>query len=208
PLAVVGLVRRPTGVAGYVAGVAVAALPVVWAFQYLGGALPQWGGRYTLPSCLLLVVVGVAALPDLERVTRALLVGLAALVTASGMAWTADRGHEVADWFEEVGTRPEDVLIARNGFLVREGGAAGADRRWLVAVGEEDLRAAVQLVADAGLRTFATVDEDPTAPPGLGDARLTGTSRAPFLGEDLYLHAYALDQRGSANMRSSVTAPR
>ena len=33
---------------------AVAALPLVWAFQYSGGAGPQWGGRYTLLSGALL----------------------------------------------------------------------------------------------------------------------------------------------------------
>src|SRR5207302_2400038 len=41
--------------------VALCALPIVWAFQFLGGAYAQWGGRYVLMSGFLLAVVGATA---------------------------------------------------------------------------------------------------------------------------------------------------
>ena len=62
---------------------AVAALPLVWAFQYSGGAGPQWGGRYTLLSGALLLV---AATVVLEGHRNALVAAclVAALVTGFG----------------------------------------------------------------------------------------------------------------------------
>jgi hypothetical protein len=195
PVAAVALVAVPIGRAGrFGLAVAVGALPLVWATQFLGGALPQWGSRYVLPSCTILVALGAAALPSLDRVVRVGVVALAALVTASGVAWTAQRTHDVDRWFEVAAQRPEDVLIARNGFLVREGGAAYAQRRWLTAVSDEDLRVAVEVVEDAGLRTFGVLDDDPHAPRGVGGAALEGTDRVPFLGTALYLHSYRLPE--------------
>ncbi len=138
------------------------------------------------------MAAGVTVLPALDRAVRVGIVALAVLVTASGVAWLSERSHAVDRWFEAAAERPEDVLIARNGFFVREGGTAGTARRWLTAVGDEDLRLAVGVVADAGLRTFAIVDEAPEAPPTLGGARLVGTDVTHFLDATLYLHSYDL----------------
>jgi hypothetical protein len=193
PLAAAGLAVAPGTASGrYVLGVAVGALPLVWAFQYLGGALPQWGGRYALASCALLVVLGVVVLADAQRATRLVLTGAAAAVTLAGVGWTAQRTHEVADWFRSVDRRPEEVLISRNGFHVREGGAAGTERRWLTAVSDDDLAFAVEVVAHEGLRTFAVVDERPDAPRRLDGAALQGTDATDFLGVTLFVHAYEL----------------
>jgi hypothetical protein len=193
PLAAAGLAVAPTTTAGrYVLGVALGALPLVWAFQYLGGALPQWAGRYALASCALLVVLGVVVLADADRATRLALTGAAVAVTLAGVAWTSQRTHDVADWFRAADARPEDVLISRNGFHVREGGAAGTERRWLTAVSDADLDFAVHVVLEQGLRTFAVVDEHADAPGRLDGARLRGTDATDFLGAALYVHSYEL----------------
>ena len=67
PLVVAGLVlawRRPSTRIPVV--IAVGALPIVWVFQYAGGASPQWGGRYVLLSGFLLATCGVVVLPMLQ----------------------------------------------------------------------------------------------------------------------------------------------
>ncbi len=66
------LIASPFAALGFVFGwrkdvrlvtiMAVASLPVVWAFQYSGGAGPQWGGRYTLLSGALLLVAATVVL--------------------------------------------------------------------------------------------------------------------------------------------------
>ncbi len=43
------------------------ALPLVWAFQYLGGANPQWAGATRSSSCIILVALGVAALQQVGQ---------------------------------------------------------------------------------------------------------------------------------------------
>lgn len=196
PVAAAGLaVRRDGDAAWYVTAVALGALPLVWAFQFLGGALPQWAGRYALSSCALLVVLGVVALAGAQRPVRLAVVAAGAVVTLAGVAWTVQRGHEVDRWFREVADRPEDVLISRNAFFVREGGAASDDRRWLTAVSASDLEVAVHVVEEEGLRTFALVDDDATAPRELLGASLSGTTVTDFLGNPLYLHSYELAAR-------------
>src|SRR4051794_30657680 len=112
PLAVLGLVaawRRPS--VRLVALIAVVALPVVWAFQYSGGAEPQWGGRYVLCSSTLLAVVGVVALRDLPRRAATALVVLAALITASGLVWMSVRTHHVADAMATIDRIDHPVLV-------------------------------------------------------------------------------------------------
>src|SRR5260221_669267 len=61
-------------------------LPVVWFFQYSGGARPQWGGRYVLLSGVLLAIVGVVVLARRPAVLGALL-ALSVAVTGGGAAY-------------------------------------------------------------------------------------------------------------------------
>lgn len=197
PLAIAGLLDWPPAPqrgARAVLAAAVVALPLVWAYQYLGGARPQWAGRYALTSCLVLVSLGVAALA--RRGNRSLtvgLVGLSVVVTASGVAWLSQRSHAVDAYFEQLVGRPEDVIVVRNGFLVREGGATYSDRRWLTAVSEDDLLEAVEVVERAGATSFAVVDGDADGSARLGDAVLRSTSHDKVIGTDFYLHSYVLD---------------
>ena len=77
PLAALGLAARLAPLGRRIAVFAIAALPLVWAFQYTGGAAPQWGGRYLLVSGLLLGVVGIVSLGRIDMVRARGLVVLA-----------------------------------------------------------------------------------------------------------------------------------
>jgi hypothetical protein len=133
-------------------------VPLVLAFQYVGGAGPQWGGRYLLPTSLLLLVVGWAGLERAERLVQAVFLGLAVLVTAYGLVWLSVRSHQVAGAIDELERRPEGVLLSRVGHLAREGGATYGDRRWLTTnpgATTGDVRAVLD---GAGIDTVATVE--------------------------------------------------
>ena len=145
--------------------VALAALPLVYAFQYLGGAPPQWGGRYTLASGSLL---GIAALTGLRRRLPIVLRGLVALsvlVSGLGVAWLVERSHGSADFFEVLGEEAEPVVIARQAFLLREGGAAVLGRRWLSVENEAEFARAVEVAREVGERRFTVLEWDGPAPP-------------------------------------------
>ena len=77
PLAVAGLVAAwPCTLLRRVLAVALGALPLVWFFQYSGGGLPQWGGRYVLLTGTLLVVAGAVVLATSTGRGRLLVVAL------------------------------------------------------------------------------------------------------------------------------------
>ena len=152
PFAVAGAVlawRRPAG--RLPAAIALAALPLVWLFQYRGGALPQWGGRYVLTSGLLLGAVGVARSGELRRWAQRLFVGLAVAITALGLVWTSQRTHDIADVLDDVEARPERVVATDVQFFLRELGAGySEDVRWLVVAEPEDLDEVGAIAADEG----------------------------------------------------------
>lgn len=193
PVVVAG-VMLPTRSSGscYAMAVALVALPVVWAFQYVGGADPQWAGRYALTSCILLVALGAAALTTATRDLRVGMLALSGLVTLTGLLWLGQRSHGVERLFDELVARPEEVIVARNGFFVREGGAAYTERLWLSAVSDDDLDRAVEVVVESGHHTFAVLDEDPEAPDVVNGAVLRGTARTSVVNLALYLHSYEI----------------
>ena len=193
PIAWAALLVPPerTG-ARFALGVAVAAFPLVVAFQYLGGAGPQWAGRYALASCTILVALGVAAVQHLSREVRVGLLALTVLVSATGVLWLGERSRSFDRLFDQLVERPEDVIVARNGFLIREGGSAYRQRLWLSAVTDADLDRAVAVVRDSHHHTFAVLDEAPSAPTRLDGARLVRTDRTSVVGVPLYLHSYVL----------------
>jgi hypothetical protein len=191
PIALAALVILPLHEGSrYALGVAVVAFPLVLAFQFLGGAGPQWAGRYALSSCIILVALGSAAVRTLSRDVRLGLVGLSVLVTVSGALWLQERSHSFDSLFDELVERPEDVVVARNGFFIREGGDAYTERRWLTAVTEADVAFAIEVLRDSGLDTFALLDEEPTAPAVLHGADLVETVPTSVTGVRLYLHSY------------------
>jgi hypothetical protein len=166
PMAIAGLVqgvRRPD--ARLVAGIAVAALPLVYLLQYLGGAAPQWGGRYTLTSSILLGVVGTVELRQRFPVVARGLVVLSAGVTLLGVAWVGVRTHGVERFFDDVVEQSEPVVISRNAFLIREGGAVSVGRHWLSVSDEEGFTRAVGVARTVGEQRFSVLEWGGDAPP-------------------------------------------
>jgi hypothetical protein len=166
PMAIAGLVqaaRLPSS--RLVGGIAVGALPLVYLVQYLGGAAPQWGGRYTLTSGILLGVVGVVGLAQrFPTVARGLVV-LSVAVTGLGVAWLGVRSHGVDRFFDDVQAQSEPVLISRQAFLIREGGAASVGRRWLSVRDEETFTQAVDVARKVGEERFSVLEWGGEAPP-------------------------------------------
>lgn len=166
PIAIAGVVhgiRRERS--RVVAVMALVALPVVYLFQYTGGSAPQWGGRYTLASAILLGVVGVVELRERLPTVADGLVVLCVGVTAIGVAWLGVRSRGVDSFFDEVVDRAEPVVISRNAFLLREAGSVSVGRRWLSVADEESFRAAVGVVRRAGERRFSVLEWGADAPP-------------------------------------------
>jgi hypothetical protein len=152
PLAAAGLAVgwsarrwRPVG------AVALLVVPIVWVFQYSGGANPQWGGRYLLVTSTLLAVgaaVVLAATPGRGRVA---VVTLAALVTLAVIGWLSQRSHTVADAMRDLRTGPETVLVSREDHVLREGGAfLTPDQHWLTAESDRELDRAAAIAAASG----------------------------------------------------------
>jgi hypothetical protein len=167
PLSAVGLAlgwrRGPP--ARLVLAMALAALPLVWAVQFTGGAAPQWGGRYVLLSGFALTAIGVAALEDLDRALRIGTVSLAVFITAFGLAWMHERTHDVAASAETLERLAEPLLVSRVAHLVREGGGVHDLRRWLTARSDKDLEKATRIAAATGVHRFALVDLDGSRQP-------------------------------------------
>jgi len=137
--------------------IALVSLPLVWAFHSLGGVPPQWAGRYILTSGMLLMSVGVAYLPTLQRWTRRFFIGLAIGVTLFGLAWMSVRTHQMASTQRVLAARPEPVLISGVAHLVREGGSYSELHRWLTAQGHDDQQFAADVAAKAGVDEFGLV---------------------------------------------------
>jgi hypothetical protein len=192
PIAIAGLVRgwtiRP---ARPLLAIAVLALPVVFAFQYRGGAVPQWGGRYLLVSGLLLAAAGAVVLADARRWLRIGAIALAASVTAFGVGWLSDRSHAIAETFEALDDR-DQPLVSTIAHLFREGGAFYTpEKRWLTAIDEDDLESATGVLAEAGESEFGLVQlGDVADSPVIGGWRETGEDRVPFFGGTLRVTTY------------------
>lgn len=159
----VQLVRRAG--ARVVGFIAVAALPLVYLVQYTGGAAPQWGGRYTLTSAILLGVVGYVGLAERFPTVARGLVALSVLVTILGVGWLGVRSRGVDRFFDDVGAEAAPVVISRNAFLIREGGDAVVDRHWLSVADEAAFADAVGLARSVGEERFSVLEWGAAAPP-------------------------------------------
>jgi len=157
-----GLQQEGTRVA---VAIALAALPIVYLVQYTGGAAPQWGGRYTLASAILLGVAGLVALGGHRPTAARGLVALSLGVTCLGLAWLNVRARGVDEFFDDVIAEAEPVVISRNAFLIREGGAAVVGRRWLSVADEPSFSASVAVAAQVGERRFSVLEWGADAPP-------------------------------------------
>lgn len=197
-------VASPFAIVGVVAGrnertapfwwAALGSLPVVWLFQYVGGADPQWGARYALLSAFVLVVAGVVALPPLGSFVQRTFLALAVGITAYGLVWVAVRTHGAADAGRQLAGRPEPVLIAagETGFVPREFVADASVKRWLAADDRDELDDAVQIVADVGYREFGIVElGGHRSDRSIAGFALVGVHPVPFLpGAPLQVASY------------------
>jgi hypothetical protein len=192
PFAAVGVAlawrRGPT--ARLVAAIALAALPLVWLFQYTGGALPQWGGRYVLTSGLLLGVLGVACAIDMDVWARRFVAVLAVGITALGLVWLAERSSSVGDAARQVADRPEPVVVSELSFWLRELGAVYEGSRWLTADDPEALARAAEIVVEAGYDRFAYIEPDEDDPPAVEGFRPVGVDETTWLGVPFRIVTY------------------
>jgi hypothetical protein len=196
PFAAVGLLagwrrglRLPTAIA-------VGALPLVWAFQYSGGAGPQWGGRYELLTGVLLAVVGITVVQSSRRALAAVAL-VSVLVTGFGVAWLSARSHGVVHATEAVLDRDDQMVISRDAHFFREAGAFyDPSRHWLTATTPAQLRAAVQIASASGATEFALIDDVPAvAPPKLGGYTRTGSDVITYTRDDVRLRATTYELR-------------
>jgi lipoprotein signal peptidase len=167
----------------FVALLALVPIPLVVAFQFVGGAAPQWAGRYLLVSGFLLAVIGISQRDRMANWAGTAFVVASIAVTAFGVAWMVQRTHEIADAAERLQARTEAVLISPNGFVPREFGATYGDKDWLASGSPEDLAFAVEVAGESGAPDFALVDLDTAGdPPTFAGWDQTGSELVPFLG--------------------------
>ena len=161
PLAAVGIARMPADRNARILGVvALGALPLVWLFQFTGGAGPQWAGRYILTSGALLVVLGVVALPGVPVWGRRYFVTASIVVTMVGLIWLSERSHAVGEAARDIAAFPEDVVVSTQAFWLRELGAVyeGESTRWLSVRDETVLDDALEVLRDQDVDSVALVE--------------------------------------------------
>ncbi|HZP29476.1 MAG TPA: hypothetical protein VFC99_11030, partial [Acidimicrobiia bacterium] len=185
PLAVVGLFLawRDRSFSRYRA-VALLALPIVFLFQYQGGAHAQWGGRYVLTSGTLLVVAGALVVARSIGWGRIVVVGVAVAVTACGVVWLSQRTHAMADGFRTIVARHDQIVISEAAFLLREGGAFyDVDSHWLSGMTKADTRRAIGVARKSGATEFALlVPEGESRPREIDGFVRRGSQRIDFPG--------------------------
>jgi hypothetical protein len=207
PLAVAGLVAAwPRTLLRRVLAVALGALPLVWFFQYSGGGLPQWGGRYVLLTGTLLVVAGAVVLATSTGRGRLLVVALAVAVTACGVGWLSQRSHAVAGAMEQIIDRKDQVVVSQEAHLLREGGAFYTPQRhWLTATSPTEVRRAARIARESGAHELALIGTTGRARPHDLDGFLRGhTQTIEFLpGFPVRVTTYTLPGSGAGGAASS-----
>jgi hypothetical protein len=176
-----------------VAVIAVASLPLVYLSQSLGGAAPQWGGRYTLTSAILLGVVGLVGLLERRPTVGRGLVVLSLVVTALGVAWLGVRSRGAHEFFDDVVDQAEPVVISRQAFLFREAGPRLLDHQWLSTRDEQAFTEAVDLARSLGEERFSVLEWGAAAPPETSlpdDVREVGRSALTFVDVPVGLVTY------------------
>lgn len=160
PLALGAVLIRRAEIERLVVAMAVVALPLVWAFQYLGGAGPQWGGRYTLTSMVLLGTMATIGLRTRLPVVSAGLTALSLAIAASSVLWLGVRSRSVDTLFQDLRAIDADVLVARGAFLLREGGAATVGQRWLSVDSDVTYDVAIAAAEASGATRLAVLEYD------------------------------------------------
>jgi hypothetical protein len=155
--AVAGLGRGIAPWRRVLVGAALVEVPLVFALQWPGNLVAQWGSRYLLVPGAVLTVVGAVAL--WEHATAAAyrngVLVLAAVVGAFGLAWHVDRTRQVGRAFDRIAALPSGTVVASTDpDLLREGGSWYRYRdRWLTVDSD------VQLLREGGLADRLHVDQ-------------------------------------------------
>lgn len=186
PVAAAGLaVPRVSGRALGLSGAAIVALPVVWLFQFIGGAGPQWGGRYTLASAGLLGVVGVVALgaEAVPRIVAGTVGVMCFAVTAHGVLWLSDRSNQIVDLFDQIEAVQDEALVATNPFLLRESGPRVLDAQWLSVGLDGDLDGPARVLRRAGIEKFSVLQDAGGGDPGIAGTTVMGTDEVTAFGD-------------------------
>lgn len=155
PLAVVGVVAGFRSRRSRYLALALAPMPLVFLTQYLGGTLPQWGGRYLLLSGAVLTVVACAEFPRVHPVAfRA--VALAGLcVTGLGAFWYSVRTNSLdTTWQEVASVAGDDVVVWYDPVFARESGAELVGSRWLSTYGTREYDSIGGHLSDLGVHRF------------------------------------------------------
>jgi hypothetical protein len=163
--------------------IALAAVPLVWFFQFTGGANPQWGGRYVLVTGTVLAVGAAVVLAVTPGIARIALFAVALMVTVAGLAWLSQRSNTVADAIDELSTSDGSVLVSREGHVLREVGAAySSNERWLTAEDNTEFAAAARIARDidAPVMRVVTVPDRPN-PTTIEGWKRTDSTRFEFL---------------------------
>jgi hypothetical protein len=185
PFAAVGLAFGWRTDVRVITAMAVVALPLVWFFQYSGGAGPQWGARYTLLSGALLLVAATMVLEG-HREAFAGALAVAVLITGFGVAWLSVRSTWVASGMEQIVARHDQAVISGSQHLLREGGAFyDPHAHWLTA-SPGQLGRAARVVRDAGDTEFAyVIGHGQKAPATIGPFAKGTTEQVQFLRPDV-----------------------
>ena len=194
PLAVVGLVlawkyravSRPFALA-------LLALPVVWIFQYSGGANPQWGGRYVLVTGTLLVITGAIVLSRAVGFGRFVVLG------------DGSCGHRVRCRLavaalvrdRRTGCRRSSTVTTRSSFprsptcCARAAPSTRPTRGWLTAATPAEIRRAVKVARESGATEFGLlVQEGGSRPRTLEGFTKVGSQTIEFPGLKIYATTY------------------
>lgn len=199
PLAIVAVVLGGLRLRYWPALVGAAALPVVLATQFRGGAAPQWAGRYLLFSGLVLTVAGVVLVAArLPVAVRRGAVVACAVVTVLGVAWLSVRSHDVDRAVAAINARPEPVVVSAIAHLAREGGATYGEKRWLTAIDDDLRQEAADVVRAAGEDRFVLVELASSSPPEGPDGwRRAGSEATVELFDDVDLRLTSWERTGS-----------
>lgn len=185
PIAGIGLVagaRQPTF--RFAWALAVAPLPLVWYFQYTGGAGPQWGGRYILLTGTILVVIGLVELGKHRRAVAGALLLLSLSITLVGVAWLGQRSSGFAAATQALADRSEPVLIFADPHTAREAGPLARQNQWFAASSAELRVEAATAVDQLGIDRFGFVSLQTPIDADRASAGQSAAERIAFLGTD------------------------
>ena len=139
-----------------------APLPLVLLTRFVGGAFPNWAGRYHLASTVVLIVMGVIWLKGRDQAVLRIVLAFSLLVTAVGVWVVVDRSNGVGDSIEQIAdaTTEQDIVVWRDHFVAREFGGFANDRLWLSAVTNDDRTELARTFQNRGLNEFLWIASD------------------------------------------------